>query len=141
MFLPFLAVICMGGTLRMSNFKILSIFMISEPQYSYQKCHLIWSTTKFAEQNSRFNLSWSEFVWEVYPKDFKFQNSEYRGHQVGPKYTKSQNFSFLASPVGEAKIYANDNGNFAWQTEKNYRSNHVFYIISNKKIFFFSSLN
>jgi hypothetical protein len=31
-----------------------------------------------------------------YLKDFKIQNSEYRGHQVGPKDPGSQNFSFLA---------------------------------------------
>jgi hypothetical protein len=40
-FLPFLGGICMGGTLRMTNFKILSFFLISIPQYSYQKCHQI----------------------------------------------------------------------------------------------------
>jgi hypothetical protein len=39
------------------NFKILSIFLACGPQYSYQKCHQICSTVKFAEQNSRFNLS------------------------------------------------------------------------------------
>jgi hypothetical protein len=31
-----------------------------------------------------------------YPKDSKFQNSEYEVHQVGPKDYGSQNFSFLA---------------------------------------------
>jgi hypothetical protein len=49
-----------------------------------------------------------------YLKDFKFQNSEYRGHQVGPKDSGSRNFSFLAfkgEAVGVAKIYANGNGN------------------------------
>jgi NOL1/NOP2/fmu family ribosome biogenesis protein len=49
-----------------------------------------------------------------YLKDFKFQNSEYRGHQVSPKVSGSQNFSFLAfkgEAVGVAKIYANGNGN------------------------------
>jgi hypothetical protein len=30
------------------------IFMVSGPKYSYQKCHQISSTVKFAEQNSRF---------------------------------------------------------------------------------------
>jgi hypothetical protein len=50
----------------------------------------------------------------TYLKNFKFQNSEYRGHQVDPKYSGSQNFSFLAykgEAVGVAKIYANGNGN------------------------------
>jgi hypothetical protein len=44
------------------------------------------------------------------------KNSEYRGHQVGPKDSGSQNFSFLAfkgKAVGVAKIYANGNGNGA----------------------------
>jgi hypothetical protein len=116
-FLPFLGGICMGGTLRMSNFKILSIFsgfrthhnyqkwhqvcstvkfaeqksrslpflggiwigvplwceiskfwlffLVFGPQYSYQKWHQVCSTVKFAEQNLRFNLSKSKFVWGV----------------------------------------------------------------------------
>jgi hypothetical protein len=50
-FLPFLGGICMGGTLRMSSFKILSIFLVPEPQYSYRKCHQICSMVKFVEQN------------------------------------------------------------------------------------------
>jgi hypothetical protein len=48
-----------------------------------------------------------------YPKDFKFQNSENIGHQVGLKNSGSQNFSFLAfkgEAVGVAKIYAKGNG-------------------------------
>jgi hypothetical protein len=44
----------MGGTLRLSNFKTLSIFLVSEPQYNYQKLHQICYTVKFAEQNSWF---------------------------------------------------------------------------------------
>jgi hypothetical protein len=35
-----------------------------------------------------------------YLEDFKFQNSEYRGLQVGPKDSGSQNFSFLAFKGG-----------------------------------------
>jgi hypothetical protein len=53
-------------------------------------------------------------LYRRYLKDFKFQNSEYRGHQVGPKDLGSKNFSFLAfkeEAVGVAKIYANGNGN------------------------------
>jgi hypothetical protein len=47
---------------------------------------------------------------------FYFQNSEYRGHQVGPKDSVSQNFRFLVfkeEAVDVAKIYANGNGNGA----------------------------
>jgi hypothetical protein len=44
---PLLVGICMGGTLRMSNFKNLSIFLTFGPQYSYQICHRICSTVKF----------------------------------------------------------------------------------------------
>jgi hypothetical protein len=44
----------MGGTLRMYNFKILSIFLVSGPQYSNQKWHQVCTTVKFAEQNLRF---------------------------------------------------------------------------------------
>jgi hypothetical protein len=45
--------------------------------------------------------------------NFKILNE---GHQVGPKNSGSQNFSFLAfkgEAVGVAKIYANGNGNGA----------------------------
>jgi hypothetical protein len=40
--------------------------------------------------------SLSRNLYGRYPKDSKFQNSEYEVHQVGPKYYGSQNFSFLA---------------------------------------------
>jgi hypothetical protein len=52
--LPFIVGICMGGTLGMSYFKILSIFMVRGPKYSYQKSHQICSMRKFSNQNSRF---------------------------------------------------------------------------------------
>jgi hypothetical protein len=42
-----------------------------------------------------------------YLKELEFQNSEYELHQVGPKNSGSQNFSFLAlkaEPVGEVHI-------------------------------------
>jgi hypothetical protein len=42
-----------------------------------------------------------------YLKEPEFQNSEYEVHQVGPKDSESQNFSFLAlkaEPVGEVQI-------------------------------------
>jgi hypothetical protein len=55
--LLFLGRICMGSTLRMSNFKILSILLVPGPQYSYQKWHQVCSTVKFAQQNLRFNPS------------------------------------------------------------------------------------
>jgi hypothetical protein len=78
--------------LRMSNFGIWSIFLVSGTQYNYQKCHQICSTLEFAEQNSR---NFSRNLFERYPKDSKFQNSEYEVHQVGPKHYGSQNFSFI----------------------------------------------
>jgi hypothetical protein len=46
--LPFLVEICMGGTLRMSNIKILSIFQVFGPRNSYQKLQQICSRVKFA---------------------------------------------------------------------------------------------
>jgi hypothetical protein len=64
-----------------------------------------------------------------YLKELEFQNYEYEVHQVGPKDSGSQNFSFLAlkaEPVGEVQILrkatttARDRRNFF------YRSNHVF---------------
>jgi hypothetical protein len=39
------------GTLRISNFKILSILLVSGTYNSYQKCHQICSKVKFVEQN------------------------------------------------------------------------------------------
>jgi hypothetical protein len=47
----FLVGICVGGTLRMPNFKILSIFSGFGTYKSYQKCHQICSRVKFVEQN------------------------------------------------------------------------------------------
>jgi hypothetical protein len=44
----------MGGTLRMSNFKPLVFFLVSETFYSYQKCRQICSSVKFALKKSRF---------------------------------------------------------------------------------------
>jgi hypothetical protein len=38
----------------MTNFKILSIFEVPGPQYSYQKCRQMCSRVKFASPNSRF---------------------------------------------------------------------------------------
>jgi hypothetical protein len=58
-------------------------------------------------------------------KDVKFQNSEYRGHQVGPKDSRSQSFSFLAfkgEAVGVAQICERQR---RVTDEKIYRSNHV----------------
>jgi hypothetical protein len=52
-------------------------------------------------------------LYERYPKDSKFQNYDYKGHQIGPKDVGSQNFSFLTFQgwaLGLAKIYANGNG-------------------------------
>jgi hypothetical protein len=48
-----------------------------------------------------------------YLKELEFQNSEYKVHQVGPKDSGSQNFSFLAltsEPVDEVQIFAYGNG-------------------------------
>jgi hypothetical protein len=84
----------------MSSFKFLSSFsIVFGPQNSCQKCHQICSMVKFAEQNSSFIL-FSRNLYRRYPKDFKFQNSDYRGHQVGLKNSGSQNLSFLAFKGG-----------------------------------------
>jgi hypothetical protein len=51
--------------------------------------------------------SLSRNLYGRHPKDFKFQNSEYAGHLVGPKDLRSRNFSFLAfkgEAVGVAQI-------------------------------------
>jgi hypothetical protein len=40
--------------------------------------------------------SLSRTLYGRYPKDSKFQKSEYEVHQVGPKDCGNQNFSFLA---------------------------------------------
>jgi hypothetical protein len=73
--LPFLDGICMGGTLRMSNFKILSIFL-GFWTYSYQKCRQKCSKVKFATKFKDFTFL-SRKLYEGYPKDVKFQNSEF----------------------------------------------------------------
>jgi hypothetical protein len=65
-------------------------------------------------------------LYGKYPKDVKFQNSEYRGHRVGPKDSESQNFNFLAftgEAVGKQQRHVIDG--------KKYRSNYVF---SHKKV-------
>jgi hypothetical protein len=38
----------------MSNFKIVSFFLVPGPHYSYQMWHQICYTVKFIQQNSRF---------------------------------------------------------------------------------------
>jgi hypothetical protein len=61
--------------------------------------------------------SFSRNSYGRYPKDVKFQNSEYEVHQVSLKDYGSQNFSFLAfkrEAVGERQI---SSYNGAWQTE------------------------
>jgi hypothetical protein len=54
------------------------------------------------------------------PYEPELQNSEYAGHQVGPKDSGSQNFSSLGLMVGGAQISVNGGGDGggAWQTEK-----------------------
>jgi hypothetical protein len=85
-----------------------------------------------------------------YPKDSKFQNSEYEVHQVGPKDYRSQNFSFLAFIGTELvfrQISSNNGGNGAWQTEIFFSLKSCFLAIrtnvkiSNKKFSFFSTRN
>jgi hypothetical protein len=56
---------------------------------------------KFFLTKSQVLTFLSRNLYERYPKDFKLQNSEYRGHQVSLKESESQNFSFL-SFEGEA---------------------------------------
>jgi hypothetical protein len=110
----------------MSNFKILNIFLVSRSQNSNQKCRQICSTGNLLNKTQGLTfLSWN--LYERYPKDSKFQNSEYEVHQVGPKDYGSQNFSFLASIGTElasiqisATATARDRRNFF------FRSNDVF---------------
>jgi hypothetical protein len=69
----------------------------------------------------------SRNLYGRYPKDSKFQNSEYEVHQFGPKEYESQNFSFLA--VVETELVSRQISATATardRLKKNYRSNHVF---------------
>jgi hypothetical protein len=72
--------------------------------------------------------SFSRNLFERCPKYFKFQNSEYAGHQVGQKDLGSRNFSFLAlkgEAVGVALILHSTAT--ARDTRKHFfGSNHVF---------------
>jgi hypothetical protein len=104
----------MGGTLRMSNFKIWSIFCVFGPQYSYQKCHVLgWSLLKKTQVLTLLSRN----LYGRYFYNVKFQNSEYEVHQVGPKNYGSQNFSLLAcEAVGVVQFFANG-GYGAWQPE------------------------
>jgi hypothetical protein len=126
-FLPFLGGICMGGTLWMSNFKILSIFLVPGPQYNYQKWHQVCSTVKFAEQNLRFNLSWSKFVWGV-PLVCQVPKFWVRGASSWPKKLREPKFQ-LSSTEGRACRWSANfaYGNGAWQKNFFYRLNHVIY--------------
>jgi hypothetical protein len=80
-------------------------------------------------QPNFWTVRWSlnRNLYGRYPKDSKFQNSEYEVHQVGPKDYGSQNFTFLAfigTELVSRQIFptatARDRRNFF------FRSNHVF---------------
>jgi hypothetical protein len=63
-----------------------------------------------------------------YPKDSKFQNSEYAGHQVGLKDSGSRDFSFIAFK-GEAVVVAQILRSTAKARDRPkffFRPNHVF---------------
>ena len=90
--LNFLSRICKGGTLRRQNFENLSTQnLFLTPNYQIK----VPSDLFYDEFCSRFNFL-SQNLYGRYPQDSKFQNSEYEVHQVGPKDSGSQNFSFLA---------------------------------------------
>jgi hypothetical protein len=99
-------------------------FLVSGPQYSYQKCHQIFYTVKFAEKTQGLAFL-SRNLYGKYPKDSKFQNS--RVHQDGPKAYVSQNFSFLAFIGTELVLRQISLTALVRDRRKNlYRSNHVF---------------
>jgi hypothetical protein len=74
----------------MLNFKTRSIFLVLGFQYSYQKCHPMYSWLEFAEKTQGLTFL-SRNLYGRYPKDFKFRISEYRGHHFDPKDLGSQN--------------------------------------------------
>jgi hypothetical protein len=117
----------------MSIFKILSIFFwFLDPNIVTKnavRCVLrgnLLNKTQgltFLSQNS----------YGRYPKDSKFQNSEYKVHQVGPKDYGSQNFNSLAfigtelvSRQISATATATATATARDRRKKIYRSNHVF---------------
>jgi hypothetical protein len=51
---PFWVKICIGGTLRTQNFKILSTLLSFKYKIAEQKCNQIGSTVKYVEQNSSY---------------------------------------------------------------------------------------
>jgi hypothetical protein len=55
---------------------------------------------KFTEQNFHGAIL-SQNLCGRYPKDSKFQKSEYEVHQIGPKDPGSKNFSLLVSKGDE----------------------------------------
>jgi hypothetical protein len=75
-------------------------------------------------------MKFTKFLFQrmrCYLKEPEFQNSGYEVHQVGPKDSGSQNFSFLAlkaEPVGEVQILRTATARV--RRKFFYRSNHVF---------------
>jgi hypothetical protein len=71
----------------------------------------------------------SRNLYGRYPKDSKFQNSEYEVHQVDPKDYGSQSFSFLAfmgTELVSRQIFAMATTTARDRRKFFYRSNHVF---------------
>jgi hypothetical protein len=64
-FPPFLGGICMEGTLNMANFKILSMFFVPGPKYSYQKFRQ--DPIIVTESAVRFILRWNLNKTFIFP--------------------------------------------------------------------------
>jgi hypothetical protein len=82
-------------------------------------------------KTSPYGLNSKTAKTSLYLKEPEFQNSEYEVHQVGPKDSGSQNFSFLAlkaEPVGEVQILRTATATATARDRRKifYRSNHVF---------------
>jgi hypothetical protein len=77
---------------------------------------------------TQFSTFFVRNLYGRYPKDVKFQNSEYEVHQVSLKYSGSQNFSFLAFK-GEAVSFRVTTAMATARDRRNYfyRCNRVFY--------------
>jgi hypothetical protein len=74
-----------GGTLSMSNFKILGSFFVPGPQYIYQRCHQIYSSVKFVNKTCMFPF-WDEICMGG---TLRTQKS----HENRPLELKQQNLS------------------------------------------------
>jgi hypothetical protein len=120
--------------------------------YTYCKSidtHNIFKFLVFLRRTAKFlsvRRSLSRNSYGRYPKDSKFQNSEYDVHQVGPKDFGSQYFSFLAS-IGTELVPRQISATARDRRKKSIAQIMLFSIKSHKKLklaiffSFFSSLN